>query len=315
MTANNNDNTSNNSQNTASNSNAEDKAPSVNQYGFFTKLKALFFRPKNGSEILREALEDYIEESEDKDNVTTSIASHEKSLIKNVLNLQDRTVDDVMIPRADIIAIDINATQENLMELLGEHQFSRIPVFSETMDDISGTVHIKDILSTVATNKKVNLKNLLRPVPIVSPALPVLDLLMKMQRDKKHMALVVDEYGGIDGLVTIGDVIESIVGEIDDEFDQDTPPQIVQLPDGSIIADARLDVEDFEETYGALLSEEEREEIDTLGGLVFFITGRIPARGEVITHSSGMVFEVVEADQRRISSLKIKNIPELSTKE
>ncbi len=281
----------------------------VNSTGLLSKFKSIFGRQKNGSEILREALEDYIEDVSDNNSQTPSIAEHEKALIKNILTLQSRTVDDVMIPRADIIAIDIQASQEQLMELLSEHQYSRIPVYSDTMDDISGTVHIKDILSSLAKNKKIKLKELLRNVPIVSPSLPVLDLLMKMQQDKKHMALVVDEYGGIDGLVTVGDVIESIVGEIEDEFDQDTPPQITQKPDGTIVADARLDIEDFEETYGKIFSEEEHDEIDTLGGLVFYIAGRIPARGEVITHSSGMVFEILEADQRRISTLKIRDIP------
>ena len=290
----------------------QNTASSSNSSGPFSKFKSLFKRQKNGSEILREALEDYIDDIGDKNdnNLTPSIAEHEKALIKNILTLQSRAVDDVMIPRADIIAIDIKASQKEIMALLSEHQYSRIPVYRETMDDISGTVHIKDILSCLAANKQVKLKELLRPVPIVSPSLPVLDLLMKMQQDRKHMALVVDEYGGIDGLVTVGDVIESIVGEIEDEFDQDTPPQIIQKPDGTIVADARLDIEDFEEAYGSIFSEEEHDEIDTLGGLVFFIAGRIPARGEVITHSSGMVFEILEADQRRISTLKIRNIPE-----
>ena len=123
------------------------------------------------------------------------------------------------------------------------------------------------------------------------------------------MVFVIDEHGGIDGLVTIGDLIESIVGEFDDEFDTETAPQITQNADGSVIADARLDIEDFEEKFGATLSEEEREEIDTLGGLVFFTASRIPARGEVIKHESGMVFEIIEADQRRIGRLKIRNIP------
>lgn len=293
------------------NTNIKNDMPKTNGAGFLSKFKCFFSRPKNGSENLREVLEDYIDDTNDNDNsLTSSIAEHEKILIKNILTLQSRTVDDVMIPRADIIAIDIEANQESLMELLSEHQYSRIPVYSDTMDDISGTVHIKDILSSLASNRQINLKELIRPVPIVSPALPVLDLLVKMQQDKKHMALVVDEYGGIDGLVTVGDVIESIVGEIEDEFDQDTPPQIIQKPDGSIVADARLDIEDFEEAYGKIFSEEEHDEIDTLGGLVFFIAGRIPARGEVITHSpSGMVFEILEADQRRIHTLKIRNIP------
>lgn len=276
--------------------------------GLLSRLKNLVFKPKNGSDSLREALEEYIEEV-DENAESPSIELHEKALIANVLKLRDTTVIDVMLPRADIAAIDVTASQESLMELLAEKQFSRIPVYRETLDDILGTVHIKDIMSAKAADKELDIKSMIRPVPIVSPSLPILDLLLKMQSDKKHMVLVVDEHGGIDGLVTIGDLIEAIVGEFDDEFDTETPPQVTEKSDGSLIADARLDIEEFENSYGQILSEEEREEVDTLGGLVFFIASRIPARGEVIKHESGMVFEILDADQRRVHRLRVRNIP------
>lgn len=278
--------------------------------GFIAKLKRMIAKPKNGSDSLREALEEYIEELDENDSISPSIASHERALISNVLELRNTTVIDVMIPRADIAAIEVTATKESLMELLAEKQFSRIPVYSNTMDEILGTIHIKDILSVVAAGKDLDIKSMIRPVPIVSPSLPVLDLLLKMQRDKKHMVMVVDEYGGIDGLVTIGDVIEAIVGEFDDEFDTDIDPQMTEKADGSVVADARVDIDEFEEHYGEILSAEEREEVDTLGGLVFYTASRIPARGEVIKHDSGMVFEILDADQRRINTLRIRNIPE-----
>jgi CBS domain containing-hemolysin-like protein len=287
-------------------------APSSNhnqKISFFEKLRNLIIKPKNGADGLREALEEYIEELEDNDNHNPAIAAHEQALISNILKLRKTTIIDVMIPRADIAAIEVNANQKQLMELLSDRQFSRIPVYDDTLDEILGTVHIKDILSVLASKKGLNLKSLIRPVPIVSPSLPVLDLLLKMQSDKKHMVMVVDEYGGIDGLATIGDVIEAIVGEFDDEFDKDDDPEMVQKTDGSIVADARVDIEEFEEVYGKILSEEEREEVDTLGGLVFYTASRIPARGEVIKHESGMIFEILEADQRRINSLRIRNIP------
>lgn len=284
----------------------DNKAPK--KLGIFARLKDFIIKPKNDSDALREALEEYIEELED-DTDSPSIAAHERALISNVLKLRGLTVTDVMIPRADIAAIEIGASKKELMVLLAEKQFSRIPVYRETMDDVLGTVHIKDILAVVAANKKIDLQSMIRPVPVISPSLPTLDLLLKMQRDKKHMLLVVDEHGGIDGLVTIGDVIESIVGEFDDEFDQDSPPQMIEESDGSVIVDARLDVDDFEEKYGDILSDEERDEIDTLGGLVFYTASRIPSRGEVIKHPSGMVFEILDADQRRINSLRIRNIP------
>ncbi|NQZ14161.1 MAG: HlyC/CorC family transporter [Alphaproteobacteria bacterium] len=269
----------------------------------------MFSKPKNGGDSLREVIEEYIEDHNNGEDIDPTVALHEKMLISNILNLQDTSVVDVMIPRADIVAIDIESSQEDLMTLLEDKQFSRIPVYRENMDDILGTVHIKDILSVLAAKKEVQLKELLREVPVVSPALPVLDLMLLMQRQKKHMVLVIDEYGGIDGLVTVGDVIESIVGEIDDEFDQDIEPTLVQRSDGSILADARYDLDEFEESYGKIFTEEEREENDTLGGLVFFVAGRIPARGEVIQHENGMSFEIIDADQRRINKLRIKNLP------
>ncbi|MEM6781273.1 MAG: transporter associated domain-containing protein, partial [Pseudomonadota bacterium] len=142
------------------------------------------------------------------------------------------------------------------------------------------------------------------------PSMPVLDLMLQMRQSKKHMAMVIDEYGGIDGLVTIGDVLEAIVGEIDDEFDLDEHPEMIERNDGSVLADARVDIDEFEERYGELLTEEERNDIDTLGGLVFSVAGRIPARGEVLKHDSGIVFEILDADPRRINRLRIKNIPE-----
>jgi CBS domain containing-hemolysin-like protein len=283
--------------------------------GFLSRLKSMVSKPKNGhgSDTLREALEEYIEELDEEENPL--IAKHEQALISNVLNLRDTTVIDVMIPRADIAAIEVGADQDSLMELLSERQFSRIPVYKDSLDEILGTVHIKDILSLMASKKELNLKSMVRPVPIVSPSLPVLDLLLKMQSDKKHMVMVVDEYGGIDGLVTIGDVIEAIVGEFDDEFDVDDDPQMTQSADGTIIADSRVSIKEFEEQHGEILSEEEREEVDTLGGLVFYTASRIPARGEVIKHESGMVFEIMDADQRRVTALRIRNIPEPSNDE
>lgn len=139
----------------------------------------------------------------------------------------------------------------------------------------------------------------------------VLDLLTQMRITRKHLALVVDEFGGIDGLITIGDLIEAIVGEIDDEHNLEVQPEMILQTDGSIMADARYDIDEFEDIYGEILSEEEREENDTLGGLTFFLAGRVPARGEVLTHSSGMVFEIEDADPRRVKRLRIRNIPQL----
>lgn len=259
---------------------------------------------------LRETIEEYIDAAESRNSEITSISAHERSLISNILKMRDHTVVDVMIPRADIFAIDIKTSQNELLSLLSQKQHSRIPVYRETLDDVVGTLHIKDILSCLADSRKVDIEDLVREVPIVSPSMQVLDLLLMMKQMRKHMALVVDEFGGIDGLVTINDIIESIVGEIEDEYDQSDNPEIVENGDGSLTADARFDIEEFEEIYGDILTEDEREDVDTLGGLVSALAGRVPARGEILTHEeSGMVFEIIDSDPRRVNRLLIKNIP------
>jgi len=261
---------------------------------------------------LRETLEEYIEDIES-DEEEESISSHEKTLISNILNLRDECASDVMIPRADIFAISEETTQKELLALLAEKQFSRIPVYKDNLDNVIGSIHIKDILAALAQGKKVTIKNLVRNVPIVSPSMHVLDLLLQMRITRKHMVLVVDEFGGIDGLITIGDVIEIIVGEIDDEHDPDDQPEIIQQTDGTILADARYDLHEFEEQFGKILNNEEREESQTLGGLVFSIAGRVPARGEIIKHRTGMFFEIVEADPRRVHRICIRNLPKSKT--
>ncbi len=274
--------------------------------GFIEKLKS-YFRPGNDTS-LRETIEEYIE-SEEKAEKDDLLSIHEKALLSNVLELHSMTAMDVMIPRADIIGIPDNITQEEMFSLLAEKQYSRFPVYNDSLDNIVGAIHIKDILTGIVRGEPFDMSRLIRDIPIVSPSMHVLDLLTQMRITRKHLALVVDEFGGIDGLITIGDLIEAIVGEIDDEHNLEIQPEIRLQPDGSILADARYDVDEFEEIYGEFLSEEEREENDTLGGLAFFLAGRVPARGEVLKHSSGMVFEIEDADPRRVKSLIIRNVP------
>lgn len=265
-------------------------------------------KSKSDSLNLLDALEDYIDESR---NGGRSVArtAQEHALIANILSLRDMTVVDVMIPRVDIAAIDINAPDKDLLSLLAEKQYSRLPVYRENLDDVVGVIHIKDILASLSQGRDIRIDKLVRDVPIVSPAMPVFDLILMMKQQRRHMAMVVDEYGGIDGLVTIGDVIEAIIGSVEDEYDNYEEPQIVAAADGALLADGRLDIDAFEEKCGRLLTEDEREDIDTLGGLIFSIAGRIPARGEVLTHESGIVFEIVEADPRRVNKVLIRNLP------
>lgn len=274
-------------------------------------FKALLGRKSDTS--LREALEEYIEHQEDETTEhDDSVTNQEKGIIANVLKLQDTTVIDIMIPRVDIASIQCNITQDELFAFLTEHQYSRFPVYEETLDDLLGVIHIKDIIACLSRGETVVVKDLVREVPIVSPSMPVMDLLRDMRESRKHMALVVDEFGGIDGLVTAGDIVESIIGNIEDEHDQDQEIQMTLKPDGSVEADARVYLEEFEEHFSVTLGEEDKEDNDTLGGLVYSIAGRVPERGEILTHDNGMVFEVLEADARRVERVRITNIPGLT---
>ncbi len=277
--------------------------------GFIAKLKSLF-KPKTDT-TLRETIEEYIEE-QSSSTFEPSISEHEKTLISNILDLKGMKAADIMIPRADIVALNINTSEKELLSLLSERQYSRIPVYKDSLDHVVGAIHIKDILSTLAQGEKLNVKNLVRDIPIISPSMQLLDLLLQMRLTRKHMVLVVDEFGGIDGLINIGDVIEGIVGEIDDEHDPEDQPGLTTKTDGTVMADARYDLDEFENEFGKILSKEERQEHDTLGGLIFALAGRVPARGEIIKHKNGMVFEIVEADPRRVNKIRIRNIPNLA---
>ncbi len=287
--------------------NIEADAPAqTNGTGLFGWLKS-FVKPDG--ETLRDTLDEYINEQPENQNGDTT-GQQERALLSNILRLRDMTVVHVMIPRADIIAIDLDTTQEELLALLAEKQYSRIPVYRGTLDDILGTIHIKDVLATLARGENIDIRNLIKEIPVVSPALPVVDLLLTMRETRRHMVLVVDEFGGIDGLVTVNDVLETIVGQIGDEHDNTNAPRIVLKSDGSVLVDARLLVDEFERRFGTILTDDERSNADTLSGLVYTMEGRIPGRGEILTHSSGMIFEVMDADPRRINLLKINNIPQ-----
>ncbi len=278
----------------------------------FRLLKSWFTRllRTRGDASLAEAIEELIEEGE-VEEPEEPISAEERGLQLNILKLRGRTADDVMVPRADIIAAPAGMSLDALVDLLVEEGHSRLPVYRETLDDVAGMVHMKDVLVHLARrDQPFEITRMLREVLFVAPSARLLDLLLEMRLKRVHMALVVDEFGGIDGLLTIEDVVEEIVGEIEDEHDVEEQPKVVQRPDGTVLADARATIEEFEERVGQVLSEAEREEdIDTLGGLVFSLAGRIPKRGEVINHPSGLAFEIVDADSRRIKRLKVKNLP------
>ena len=276
----------------------------------FSRLRnflRLIRRPRNG-ESLRETIDEMIEEPADDD--AHPLSGHERLLIGNVLKIHDQTAADVMVPRVDIVALDAEAPFPEVVRCMVEQGHSRVPVYRETLDDVIGFVHVKDVLAPVVDRRSAKLASMLRKALVVAPSLPVFDLLVQMRQSRTHIAMVVDEFGGIDGLVTIEDLIEEIVGDIEDEHDVDETPTLIERPDGSIIADARLPIETFEEQHGTKLRHNgDGEEVDTLGGLVFTLAGRVPRRGEVIPHPGGLEFEVLDADPRRIKRLRVRGMP------
>jgi magnesium and cobalt transporter len=237
----------------------------------------------------------------------TPITPQERFLIGNILKVHDRNAADVMVPRVDIVALDVEQPFAEVVKCMVEQGHSRVPVYRETLDDVIGFVHIKDVLGPVAERRETKLAPLLRKVLFVAPSAPILDLLVQMRQARTHIAVVVDEFGGIDGLVTIEDLIEEIVGEIEDEHDVAGAPSLVERSDGSLIADARTPIELLEEHEGARLRPDgDQEEVDTLGGLVSSLAGRVPKRGEIIAHPLGIEFEVLDADPRRIKRLRVR---------
>ncbi|HXJ02403.1 MAG TPA: hemolysin family protein [Micropepsaceae bacterium] len=262
---------------------------------------------------IRESLEEMIEESE---RETKELTSQERRMVANLLNFGELAVSDVMVPRADIVAVEEQTPFAELVALFREAQHSRLPIYRETLDDPIGMLHIKDVFALVESGPDGQLRwpptpitKLKREVLFVPGAMPALDLLLKMQATRIHLALVVDEYGGTDGLVSIEDLVEEIVGDIDDEHDVDEAPDIIARGDGKYEADARVDLDDFKERTGIdLTGTETEEDIDTLGGIVAASLGRVPVRGEIVSHG-GVEFEVLEADPRRAKRLRIRSLP------
>jgi magnesium and cobalt transporter len=225
-------------------------------------------------------------------------------------NLRRMRVEDVATPKVEIVAVPVTATLDELVRSFRESGFSRLPVFKGTLDSPLGLIHLKDLaLQQAFTDPKprFNLRKMLRPLLFAPPSMPLGVLLQKMQSERTHMALVIDEYGGVDGLVTIEDLIETVIGAIEDEHDTSEADLWVQEKPGQYLVQARAPLEEFEAEIGLKLAEDdELEEVDTLGGLVFMWLGRVPARGEVIPHASGAEFEIVDADPRRIKRVRVR---------
>jgi len=263
-------------------------------------------RGRAAEEQLRDTIEEIIEEGE---APAEPMGAAERAILANVLRLREVSAADVMVPRADIVAVEQEIGLQALVGFLVREAHSRVPVYRGTLDEVQGFVHVKDVLRVEKSGAEFKIADILRKVLFVAPSMRVLDLLLEMRKSRTHLALVVDEYGGIDGLVTIEDVVEAIVGDIEDEHDVDDRPRLQKLADGSFQIDARLPIEDFVAQTGIPLDDPERDaDIDTVGGAVVALSGRVPGRGEIVRHPAGCEFEVIDADPRRLKKLKARRL-------
>ncbi len=275
-------------------------------------LHKLLGRLRNTEQSVRASIAELVQEAGTEAAIgaageAVGLDVQERALIANVLRLREITADDVMVPRPDIIAMRADVTLAQAIDQIRKEGHSRMPVYREHLDDLLGMVHIKDVFAFTGAAESFSVEKILRKPLMVAPQISVLDLLLQMRQTRTHLALVVDEYGGIDGLVTIEDLVETIVGDIADEHDEIEGPMLVERADGALDLNALLPVEDFEAKIGNVLSDDERAaDIETVGGLVFNLAGRVPTKGEIIAHPSGVEFLVLEADARRIRRLRAR---------
>ena len=264
----------------------EDDSP---ERGFFGRLFTAFSQPEDGEG-----------ETEER---------HASRMPPDLLNLSRMRVADVAIPTVEIVSVPIDVSWEDLVETFRETGLTRLPVYDGTLDHPKGMIHLKDFALRHGFGKEAEfeLTQMLRPVIYAPPSMPIGVLLQRMQSERTHMALVIDEYGGVDGLVTIEDLIEQVIGQIEDEHDEDEDKLFLEEKSGVWIAQARTPLAEFEDATGtSFTDDDEDEEIDTLGGLVVVLTGRVPARGEVVSHPSGAEIEIVDADPRRLKRLRVR---------
>jgi CBS domain containing-hemolysin-like protein len=254
---------------------------------------------------LRDQIEEAIEDAEDSRPVAGDLSPPERQMLRNLLHFGDQTAGDIAVTRGDIIAVPSDIGFEALIQAFADAGHSRLPVYGESLDEVVGMIHIKDLfMVTVDPAKDRSLAKLMREPLFVPESMSVIELLARMRSQRTHLAIVVDEFGGTEGLVTIEDVVEEIVGEIEDEHDEAEPGMLTMLEDGLWEADARLELEELASAVDPRLSSHE-DEVDTVGGLVFFLAGRIPTKGECVTHPSGWKLEAVDSDPRRIIRVRL----------
>ncbi|MGH6718146.1 MAG: hemolysin family protein [Alphaproteobacteria bacterium] len=238
-----------------------------------------------------------------------ALAPTERVMLANLLRFGELRVNDVMVPRADLVAVEHTIGLEDLVRVMIEEGHSRLPVYRDNVDDVIGLVHVRDLLPFWGGAQPFDLHRILRRALFVPPSMRVLDLLLQMRTSRMHLALVVDEYGGVDGLVTIEDLVEEIVGEIQDEHDVEEGPMLVERPGRMIEANARAPIEELEARLGVrLLDPDEEEDVDTVSGMVTSFLGRVPVRGELFTHPAGVEFDVLDADPRRVKRVRVRRI-------
>tara|TARA_X000001036_G_C20632438_1_gene787705 strand:+ start:150 stop:986 length:837 start_codon:yes stop_codon:yes gene_type:complete len=272
---------------------------------FLSKFRFLF--KDSDKENIKNVIEDLIDENK---NGSEKIDDGTKNIFKNVINLSDKCLEDVMVPRADVDAVSANIQVDDLVSFINKTKHSRIPVFEDNLDKIIGMIHIRDLFEKVDNKSKKKLsslsKKIMRKMLFSSPSMKILDLLLKMRSEQIHMSIVVDEFGGTYGLVTIEDLVEEIVGEIKDEHDFEEGEEVIRVKKNVFNVSARVSVEDFEKKIGVFFSAYEKEDVDTVGGLVFNLLGKIPNRGEVINHKkSGLEFTILDADTRKIKNIQV----------
>ena len=270
-----------------------------------SSIKSIFF--SSNKENIKDVLEDIIE---DNGNSVESIDDGTKKIFKNIIQLNDKCIEDVMIPRADIDAVSSSIKINQLITFINKTKHSRIPVYDENLDKVIGMVHIRDLFEKINKTTKVKRdikisKSIVRKILFSSPSMRILDLLLKMRSEQIHMSIVVDEFGGTNGLVTIEDLVEEIVGEIKDEHDFEEIDIIKKISKKTYEVSARVTVDEFEKKLGVFFESVDKEDIDTVGGLVFNLIGKIPSRGQVIGHKSGLEFTILDADTRKIKRLLV----------
>ena len=289
------------------------EADSSSEGGIWSGIKSLLFGEGEETSLrreLEEALDEYDEDSEDGEGNSPAkgdLSAIERQMVRNLLHFSEHTVDDVAVPRADIIAIEEKASFEELAALFAEAGHSRIPVYRENLDTIVGMIHIRDAFAILAGKAPVpqTLEPLIRQPLYVPESMGALDLLAEMRAKRTHLAIVLDEYSGTEGLLTFEDLVEEIVGEVEDEHDDAPEAMLVPLDGGMWEADARAELDDVAKDVDPKLADVE-EDVDTLGGLAFVLAGRVPDPGEIVEHEeSGWKLEIVASDGRRVTRLRL----------